>query len=102
MGDRLVLHEIFCEILGSRNAYFNPPESLRLKYPCIVYSKGAPSVRRAGDEIYKFKDRYEVVVIDDDPDSTIADTMLYSIKYCQIDSRYTADNLNHTKLTIYY
>ena len=38
MGNRLELHEIFCDILGSRNAYFQPPASVKMNYPAIKYS----------------------------------------------------------------
>ena len=34
---RLELHEILCTILGSRNVYFQPPESIKMNYPAIVY-----------------------------------------------------------------
>ena len=39
LNDRLALHELLCEKLGSRNVYFQPPESIKMKYPAIVYSR---------------------------------------------------------------
>jgi len=33
---RLKLHEILCGILNTRNAYFQPPESVKMNYPAIV------------------------------------------------------------------
>ena len=35
---RLELHEILCGILNTRNAYFQPPESVKMNYPAIVYA----------------------------------------------------------------
>ena len=39
MDRRLQLHEELCSVLGSRNVYFQPPETIKLTYPCIIYSK---------------------------------------------------------------
>ena len=38
MKTRLELDEELVKILGSKNVYFQPPESLKLNYPAIVYS----------------------------------------------------------------
>ena len=38
MKNRLDLHKIFQDILGSKNVYFQPPESIKMKYPAIKYS----------------------------------------------------------------
>ena len=32
MDRRLKLHEELCDILGSRNVYFQPPETVKMKY----------------------------------------------------------------------
>ena len=107
MVSRLKLHEEFIDILGSRTeeesrVYFQPPASKLMKYPCIRYSKSNPSVKRANNKIYNSVDRYEVIVIDPNPDSVIADNILSHFQMCSIDRRYTADNLNHTVLILYY
>lgn len=99
---RLNLHEELCEILGSRNVYFQPPESVRLKYPCIKYSQSAPDVKMAGDKIYNSTERYELIYIDSDPDSKVPNEILNRFQMCRLDRRYVADNLNHSVLTIYY
>ena len=33
------LHELLVSVLGSRNVYFQPPESIRMQYPAIVYAR---------------------------------------------------------------
>lgn len=102
MASRLNLHEELCEILGSRNVYFQPPESIKMKYPAIRYSRSGVDVKRANDRIYNNTNRYEVIVMDLDPDSDIADRLLAHFQMCSIDRFFTADNLNHTILTLYY
>lgn len=107
MASRLELHDEFIDILGSRNeqesrVYFQPPASKLMKYPCIRYSKVSPSVQRANNKIYKNTNCYEVMVIDTNPDSNIPDKILNHFQMCRWDRTYTADNLNHTVLTLYY
>ena len=102
MGSRLELHEELCELLGSRNVYFQPPESLKLDYPCIVYSMNGAKERRANDRIYNSTNEYEVIVIDYDPDSEIPDKIRVHFPMCSLDRVYPSDNLNHTVLKLYY
>lgn len=89
-------------ILGSKNVYFQPPETMKLNYPCIIYFKNAPLARYANDAIYKRKQSYTVTVVDKNPDSELGYMISDSFQYCKIDSNYKSDNLNHTKLTLYY
>ena len=100
MASRLELHEKFKEILGSTNVYFQPPT--RMSYPCIKYSLAGIDTKRANNAIYKSINRYEVIVIDYDPDSTIHTKILESFRMCSFDRAYSANNLNHFVLTLYF
>ena len=102
MARRLQLHENFCLILDSRNAYFQPPHSLRMEYPCIRYSSGEPEQKYANDMNYKRTKRYDGVVIDRNPESDIPDKLLSQFPMCRLGKPYFADNLNHFPFTIYY
>lgn len=101
MANRLTLHSKLCTILGSRNAYFQPPASLKMKYPAIKYSIKPGSPSYANNAIYRDKDCYEVILIDEDPDSVLFDK-LKKLPYCKFDNFYTADNLNHWVFTLYH
>ena len=37
MASRLELQDTLETILESRNVYFNPPESIKMNYPAIIY-----------------------------------------------------------------
>lgn len=102
MASRLELHEELCDILGSRNVYFQPPESIKMKYPCIKYSLSRMLHKHANNKIYKNDIGYEVIVIDLDPDSTIHVKLLEHFQMCRFERSYTADDLNHNVLTIFY
>ena len=101
MNRREELHEILCEALGSRNVYFQPPESIKMQYPAIVYSRDDIDNSFANDSVYMQSLAYSVTVIDSDPDSEIV-AKVSRLPRCQYDRHYKADNLNHDMFTIYY
>lgn len=102
MASRLELHEEFCNILESRNVYFQPPASVKLEYDCIKYSLSGINVQHANNENYTMTNRYEVIVITRNPDSKTPWDILGHFKMCSFDRAYASDNLNHFVFTLYY
>lgn len=101
MSRRLELHDIFVRLLGLQNVYFQPPATVKMSYPCIVYRRSRPEVRHADDGIYSSREGYTVTVIDPNPDSEIPEKVML-LPLCRFDRHFTADNLNHDVFTIYY
>ena len=101
MADRLELHSVFQELLGSSNVYYQPPESIKMQYDAIRYSKKTIDSKYANDRKYSMMDCYEVMVISRLPDNPVIKKIL-SLPYCSYDRHYVADNLHHDVLTIYY
>lgn len=101
MSNRLKLHELLCEALGSRQVYFQPPESVKMKYPAIVYSRNRIDNEHADDDVYMQSPSYSITVIDKNPDSEIVERVS-RLPMCRFDRHFTADNLNHDTFTIYY
>lgn len=101
MASRLKLHEVLCGILGTRNVYFNPPESVKMKYPAIVYSRSNIDNDHANNAVYNRDLAYEVVVVDPDPDSEFVET-ISKLPLCRFVRRYTTDNLNHDVFILYF
>ena len=90
------------EILGSPNVYFQPPESIKMKYPCIVYHNHGEHKRNANDKMYLFTRAYDVTVIDPNPDSEIPSRLREAFPYCRYQRHFTIDNLNHETFVIYF
>lgn len=101
MHDRLGLHEELCKILGSRNVYFQPPVSVSMKYPAIVYERDNIRNEHANDSVYMQPRVYSLTVIDSDPDSEIVEK-ISKLPKCSFSRHFTSDNLNHDVFTIYY
>lgn len=98
---RLELHEKLCEILGSRNVYFQPPESIKMKYPCIRYVRSGTNTEYADNKAYRKLKQYTITVIDRDPDSELIDRVL-ELPFSSFSRHYVADNLNHDVSVLYY
>lgn len=101
MADRIELHSLLQELLGSSNVYYQPPESIKMQYDAIRYSKKNIRSVYANGGKYLMHDCYELIVISKLPDHPVIKKLL-ALPYCSYDRRYVADNLNHDVLTIYY
>lgn len=101
MGTRSELHEKLCSTLGSRNVYFQPPENLKMSYPCIVYSRIDINNSYANNSVYSQNNHYQLIYISKDPDSQVP-SELTKLNYCQFDRHYVQNNLYHDVLNIYY
>lgn len=102
MANRLDLHEEFCNILKTRNVYFNPPEGVKMNYPCIRYSLSGIDLASANNDNYLIAKKYEVIAIDYNPDNTIYEDIIRRFSKCKFDRVYIAKNLYHYVFTIYY
>ena len=102
MASRLELHEELCEVLGTRNVYFQTPESVKMQYDAIRYALSGFDIIHANNRIYRNVNKFEGVVITRDPDTTIPKDMLNRFKMCSFGRPYTADNLHHYPFTLYY
>ena len=101
MASRLDLQSKLEELLGNRNVYYQPPASIKMMYPAIVYSKSNLDIKRADNQMYNLKTCYELMVIDKKPDNPIIEQLL-TLPYCSFNRHYVSDNLNHDVLTLYY
>lgn len=99
MGHRLQLQSLLEELVG--NVYFQPPANVQMNYPCIVYKRDNARTRFAGNSPYRYTKRYQVTVIDQDPDSAIPDKVA-SLPMCIFDRHYAVKNLNHDVFSIYF
>lgn len=102
MASRLDLHEELCEILESRNVYFQPPASVMMKYDAIRYSLGGKDLKRANNRIYNSINQYDGIFITTNPDSGKPDEILAHFQMCSFGTPYVADNLYHFPFTLYY
>lgn len=101
MASRLELQTKLEELLGSRNVYYQPPESISMNYPAIVYSRDEIDKKSANNSTYLLTNRYEIIVIDRLPDNPVIKKLM-RLPMCNYERGYKSDNLNHDVLTLYY
>lgn len=101
MAPRLDLQTLLTDLLGSSNVYFQPPPTIKMSYPCIVYKRDYVKTQFADDKPYNRRKRYTVTVIDGDPDSDIPDKV-GELPMCTFSRFYTADHLNHDVFDLFF
>ena len=101
MSSRTDLQSKLEELLGSRNVYYQPPATVMMNYPAIVYSRKRIESKFANDAKYSKMNCYELIVIDRKPDNPVIDKLL-DLPYSSFDRHYESDNLHHDVITLYH
>ena len=101
MASRVELQTKLEELLGSRNVYYQPPESLKMEYPAIRYSKNKIESRHADGINYSNFTRYEIIVIDKKPDNDVINKIM-ELPLSSFERHYVSDNLNHDVINLYF
>lgn len=98
---RLELQTLLEGVLGTDKVYFQPPSNLTMQYPCIVYARDNAKTEFAGNSPYRYTKRYQVTVIDRNPDTVIPDDIA-QLSLSNLERIFTADNLHHYVFNLYF
>lgn len=82
--------------------YFQPPETVKMQYPCIVYNRSSGDTLYADNGPYSFTPSYEITVIDKDPDSPLPNAVATGFEMIRFNRHFTVNNLNHDTFILYY
>jgi hypothetical protein len=99
MGLRTSL-QILLETIAD-NVYFQPPSNVQMIYPCIVYERDMSSTDFANNGVYRQEIRYQITLIDRNPDSDIF-SKISALPTCTFNRHFVSDNLNHDVFTLYF
>lgn len=72
-----------------------------MRYPCITYDLDDIDATHADNRPYRLENRYQIMVIDPNPDSSIRDAVA-ALPRCEFERFYPADNLNHFVFNIFF
>lgn len=98
--DRLEFHTILTSLDPDIKVYFQPPASVKLEYPCIIYKRSSIDSKHAGNKPYVLTDIYTVTVMTKDPDSLLPKAVA-SLEGSRFDRYYPADSLHHNVFNIH-
>jgi hypothetical protein len=96
---RSFLQEVLADIVP--DVYFQPPTNTQIEYPCIVYRLDDHRADYANNGKYNSSKRYQVTVIDRNPDSELPD-QVFELPLCEFDRFFTADGLNHWVYNLFF
>lgn len=96
---RSQLHNILKAI--TPNVYFQPPNGLALKYPCIVYKVDNADTMFADNKPYSYTERYQVTIMDQSAD-TVLRFEVAGLPMCLFDRSFATNDLNHYVYNIFF
>jgi hypothetical protein len=99
MAPRLDLHDLLLEITD--HVYFQPPSNIKLQFPCIVYQREGGKSEYADNRPLWHTKRYQVTVIDRDPDTDLPDKVV-ELPMSEFSRAFMADDLNHYVINLYF
>jgi hypothetical protein len=98
---RTDLQTVLEGLLGTDQVYFQPPTNVTMAYPAIVYERGWQHVSAADNKPYDRVWRYQVTVIDKNPDSLTIDKVA-DLPMTTYIRHFAVDNLNHDVFDVYF
>lgn len=99
---RLELQTLLEGLIGTTNSvFFQPGPNVTMPQKCIVYKLDDVKTEFADNRPYSRAKRYQVTVIDRDPDSSIPDAVGLLPK-CDFERSMTVDNLHHFIFNLYF
>ena len=101
MDRRLELQEHLEMLLGATNVYFQPPATIKMIYPAIVYERDDLDTLFANNMPYRHIQRYQVTVITRDADSLVPGKIA-NLPSCSFSRFFVEDNLNHDVYSLYF
>ena len=104
MGRRQDLHEILMSLFKPCDlpcVKYQPGASVTLTYPAIVYKLDEMPSIYANNRPYHWDHRYEINVIDRNPESYLREKMI-QLPMCRFSKHFVADNLHHFVFEMYY
>lgn len=97
------LQQILQDILGEDGkAYFQPPENIKLKYPCIVFDRSGARIANADNINYRITKSYTITLITKNADNDIYIDKILELPMCSFDREFVTDGLVHEVFSIYF
>lgn len=101
MDRRHNLHEELVS-LGAKKTLFQPPPSVQLEYPAIIYTTKSTYTTNADNKVYTGHRFYQIELIDPDPDTPLIDALLNKFSMIKHVNNFKTSNLNHNVFDLYY
>lgn len=95
--------DILARVIGDEDkVHFQPPESVKLTFPCILFKFEGFKEFFANDGRHMLREKYTATHIYREPEADLKEEVLSAFLFASFDRPYIADNLYHDVYTIYY
>jgi hypothetical protein len=101
--DQPQIQSLLEELVGEGyHVYFQPPATVKMEYPAIVYNRDIAETKFADNLPYRHDKRYSVTLISRNPlEDEIYDKLAH-LPMSTYERFFTAGNLNHDVFNIYF
>lgn len=95
--------DILSNVIGDEDlVHFQPSESIKLTFPCILFKFEGFKDFFANDGRHMLREKYSVTHVYQNPEADLKEEILSAFLFASFDRQYIADNLYHDVYTIYY
>lgn len=94
---RLKVYDILSEF--AENVYYNPPEGVKMQYPCIIYALQAKPDNSADNLPYFMNETYQITYIHRSVEEESVSDRMARTKGFSFDRSFRSDNLYHDVFT---
>lgn len=95
------LHSLLVSLNPTGKVYFQPPNGMQMVYPAIVYKRDYRVTQFANNKPYIGTKRYQVTIIDQNPDSGIPE-LVAALPKCAFSRFFATEGLNHDVYDLYF
>lgn len=88
--------------IGVPNVYIDPPENIRMAYPCARVRLNIPRSRYADNKVHIFTPSWEIIYMSYEPDDEFLIKIMDAFKMISANRHYTSDGLHHYPFILYY
>lgn len=85
------------------NLYIDPPEGIKMAYPCILLERDRGDTKFADNSPYIFMQGYSLTVIHRDDEAGLALLVeVRALSRCVVNRHFVTDNLHHDVHSIFF
>ena len=96
------LQVVLQEIMGTNRVYYQPPENLKITYPCIVFERSTALQSFADNGPYRTTKRYTITLMTKTADNDEYLDQLLNLPMCTFDREFKLDGIVHDVFNIYF
>lgn len=92
----------FYAIPNVKRVYYEPPDNVRMEYPCVRINRKSMNQRYANNKVYMFTPAYDIYYITKESDDPMTEKFMREFEMIRHNRTYHKDNLRYEVYTLYF